>query len=68
MIMMIYLELLAASVCPLELVLEGRRPPAHRLEHLVELAVLGVGLVVHGLVLHTLRRRHDRAEVAAREI
>ena len=64
----LYLELAAASRRPLQLVFEGGRSLGDVLKDLVQLEVLRVGLAVHRLVLCPLLCRHDRAEVAVKNI
>ena len=62
-----HLELLRAPGDAPQLLLQGGGAPADRLQHPVQRAVLGVGLVVHRLVLRPLLRRYYGAEVAARK-
>jgi len=57
------LELAAVPRGPLELLLEHRGPLVDLLKHFVKVEVLRVRLAVHRLVLRSLLRRHDRAEV-----
>ena len=62
----VYLELAAVPRGPLELLLEHRGPLVDLLKHFVKVEVLRVRLAVHRLVLRSLLRRHDRAEVTAK--
>ena len=64
----LYLELAAASRRPLQLVFERGSLLSDRLKDFVQLEVLRVGLAVHRLVPSPLLCRHDRAEVAEKNV
>ena len=64
----VYLELAAVPRGPLELLLEQGGPLVDLLKHFVKVEVLRVRLAVHRLVLCPLLCRHNRAEVAVRNI
>ena len=64
----VYLKLGAPSRCPLQLVFERGRLLSDRLKDFVQLEVLRVGFAVHRLVPSPLLCRHDRAEVAAKNV
>ena len=64
----LYLKLGAPPRRPLQLVFERGRLLSDRLKDFVQLEVLRVGLAVHRLVLRPLLCRHNRAEVAGKNV